>query len=126
MQLCRGILLFLLTDELDPVQLAVATALFGTLRDLCSTRVTAKFVDELELQTASLCDALEHALPRTEQSLMAHVLRHMGEQMRNWGAQCGYWMYPIDRKAAAHSFPHGRQSNSVQVAGPDGAQTRGP
>ncbi len=129
MQLCRGVLLFLLTDVLPTAQLAVATALFNTLREFSSTTVTIELVDRLEGQTASLCNALERMLPKTEQSLMGHALRHLPEQMRNWGAQNGYWMYPIDRNAAAaapepvdESTFTDRSISRAQVARQDGAQ----
>jgi hypothetical protein len=101
LRLCRGLLQYLLQDELPGPELRVVTRLLNLIRDMATTvEVTPTFIHSVVHNARSVCDNLETTFPRTEQSLMLHLLRHLPEQMVNWGSPAGYWMFFVDRYVA--------------------------
>lgn len=82
----------MLEDALPTDQLLVAAALLDMLHDLTTTvNVTTAFIADVHAKTARVCDLLERDLPRTELSHQLHVIRHLPEQMGNWGSPASFW-----------------------------------
>jgi hypothetical protein len=119
-------MLYMLQDMLPLQHLSVATDMICLLRDLSTiVEITPAFVATVAATAVRVCDRLEAALPRTEHTLMVHLLRHLPGQMRQWGAPSGYWMFFVDRCARAHYFAavyNGHQSHAPQVAWLHGPQ----